>query len=181
VPRLRSLCLTWGALAAAVAVAGGSSPPWSRLPAPAALGAAPAPALDPEGADAIAALGRVLPLRTSDGRVVRVTVLEVRLRAGSHRLVDVRLRYELRRGATYRMDPAREAQLVDGSDQLLTANRASDRHPALKPALLRPDKPLAGWVTFIRPTAARVVRVQVTLDAGAGPHTGQWRVGPQPS
>ena len=45
VPRLRSLCLAWGALAAVVAIGadgGGSSPPWSRLPAPAALGAAPA-------------------------------------------------------------------------------------------------------------------------------------------
>ena len=40
---------------------------------------------------------------------------------------------------------------------------------------------MAGWVTFIRPTAARVVRVQVTLDGGNGPHTGQWRTGSQSS
>ena len=50
-------------------------------PAPAALGAVPAPATDPEGANAVMALGRVLPLRTSDGRVVDVAVLGVRLRA----------------------------------------------------------------------------------------------------
>ena len=91
------------------------------------------------------------------------------------------LRYELRRGATYRTDPAREAQLVDGSGQLLTLTRASDRHPALEPAVLQPGRPVAGWVTFIRPTAARVVRVQVTLDGGNGPHTGQWRTGSQSS
>jgi hypothetical protein len=141
----------------------------------------PAPATDPEGANAITALGRVLPLPTSNGRVVNVTVLGVRLRAGAPRLIDVHLRYELRRGATYRMEPAREAQLVDGSGQLLTLTRPSVRRPALEPALLRHGRAVAGWVTFIRPTAARVVRVQVTLDAGNGPHTGQWRAGPQSS
>jgi hypothetical protein len=179
VPRLRSLCLAWGTLAAAVAVAGGQV--GGSSPAPAALVPAPAPAADPEGAGAITALGRVLPLPTSDGRVVNVTVLGVRLRTGAPRLIDVRLRYELRRGATYRMDPVREAQLVDGSHQLLTVTSASTRSPALKPALLRRGTPVAGWVTFVRPTAARVVRVQVTLDAGNGPHTGQWRVTPQSS
>ena len=141
----------------------------------------PAPATDPEGVNAITALGRVLALPTSNGRVVNVTVLGVRLRAGAPRLIDVHLRYELRRGATYRTDPAREAQLVDGSGQLLTLTRASDRHPALEPAVLQPGRPVAGWVTFIRPTAARVVRVQVTLDGGNGPHTGQWRTGSQSS
>ena len=151
-----------GALAAVVAVAGAGR----RLLAGAGgAGAVPAPATDPEGAQAITALGRALPLRTSNGRVVEVTVLGVRLRAGDHRLIDVRLRYELRRGATYRMDPAREAQLVDGSGQLLTPTRASDRRPALSRPLLR-GTPAAGWVTFVRPTAARVVRVQVTLDGG---------------
>ena len=134
-------------------------------------------AVDSEGPGAIAPLGRVLPLRTSDGRIVDVAVLGVRLRRGSHGLIDVRLRYELRSGAAYRMAPAREAQVVDGSDQLLTALPASDLRPALRPGLLRPGRPLAGWVTFTRPTAARVLRVQVTLDAGTGPHTGQWRVG----
>ena len=180
-PSLRSVCLAWGALAAVVAggVVGGSSQPWSQLPAPTPVGAMPAP--DPEGSGAIAPLGRALPLRTTNGRVVDVAVLGVRLRGGSHGLIDVRLRYELRRGASYRMDPAREAQVVDGSDQLLTALTASDRRPALKPALLRPGRALAGWVTFMRPTAARVVRVQVTLDAGTGPHTGQWRVSPRSS
>ena len=94
----------------------------------------------------------------------------------------MRLRYELRRGATYRMDPAREAQLVDGSGQLLTMTTREHRRPALKPAVrCCAGRPVAGWVTFVRPTAARVVRVQVTLDGGNGPHTGQWRVGPQSS
>jgi hypothetical protein len=179
VPRLRSLCLAWGALAAAVVVAGGQA--GGSSPAPAALGAVPAPATDPEGAKAITALGRVLPLPTSDGRVVDVTVLGVRLRAGAPGLIDVRLRYDLRRGATYRTDPAHEAQLVDGSGQLLTVTSASTRSPVLEQDLLRRGKPVAGWVTFVRPTAARVVRVQVTLDAGNGPHTGQWRVTPQSS
>jgi len=178
VPRLRSLCLAWGALAAAVAVAGGQA--GGSSPAPAALGAVPAPAVDPEGVHAITALGSVLPLPTLDGRIVDVAVLGVRLRAGAPRLVDVRLRYELRRGAAYRMDPARDAQLVDGSHQLLTVTTTS-RAPALKPAVLRRGKPVAGWVTFVRPTAARVVRVQVTLEAGNGPHTGQWRIAPQSS
>jgi hypothetical protein len=178
VPRLRSLCLAWGALAAAVAVAGGQA---GGSPAPAALGAVPAPATDPEGVKAITALGRVLPLPTSDGRVVNVAVLGVRLRAGTPGLIDVRLRYDLRRGTTYRTDPAREAQLVDGSGQLLTMTRSSDQRPALKPVLLRRGPSVAGWMTFVRPTAARIVRVQVTLDAGNGPHTGQWRVGPQSS
>jgi hypothetical protein len=141
----------------------------------------PAPAVDPEGVHAVTALGRVLPLPTSDGRVVDVTVLGVRLHAGARGLIDVRLRYELRRGATYRTDPAHEAQLVDGSGQLLTVTRASDRRPALKPVLLQRGRPVAGWVTFVRPTAATVARVQVTLDGGNGPHTGQWRVTPQSS
>jgi hypothetical protein len=178
-PSLRSVCLAWGALAAVVAggVIGGASRRWSQLPAPAAAG--PMATADAEGQGAIAPLGRTLPLRTTSGRVVDVAVLGVRLRGGSHGLIDVQLRYELRSGATYRVDPAREAQVVDGSDQLLSAVGTSDRHPALKAALLRPGRPLAGWVTFTRPTAARVVRVQVTLDAGTGPHTGQWRVGVQ--
>ena len=84
---------------------------------------------DAEGQGAIAPLGRTLPLRTTSGQVVDVAVLGVRLRGGSHGLIDVRLRYELRSGATYRVDPAREAQVVDGSDQLLSAVGASDRHP----------------------------------------------------
>ena len=110
---------------------------------------------------------------------MEVAALDVRPRRGSERLIDVRLRYELRGGATYRMDPAREAQLVDGSGQLLTATRtASGRRPALTPALLRRGRPRAGWVTFVRPTAAQVVRVQLTLDAGTGPRTGQWHVSP---
>jgi hypothetical protein len=153
-PRLRSVCLAWGTLA--VVVAGGAIGdgwrPWSQPPAQAAHGALVS--VDSEGTGAIAPLGRVLPLRTSDGRIVDVAVL----------------------GVTYRMAPAREAQVVDGSDQLLTALPASDLRPALRPGLLRPGHPLAGWVTFTRPTAARVLRVQVTLDAGTGPHTGQWRV-----
>ena len=133
-PRLRSVCLAGGALV--VVVAAGSSPePWSQAPAPAARVAAAAP--DPEGSQAIAPPGRVLPVPTSDGRIVDIAVLGVRLRRGNHRLIDVRLRYALRRGASYRMDPAREAQLVDGSDQLLTAMRASELRPALEPALLR--------------------------------------------
>jgi hypothetical protein len=176
-PSFRSLCLVGGALAAFVATgADGGSPPSapSRLPAP---GAPAVPRLDPEGPQAIVALGRTLPLPTANGRVVDVTALAVRLRRGSGRLIDVRLRYELRSGAAYRMEPAREAQVVDGSGQLLTATLdAGGRRPALKPALLQPGRPLAGWVTFVRPTAARVVRVQLTLDAGSGPRTGQWRV-----
>lgn len=178
-PRLRSLCLAWGALAAAVAVAGGQA--GGSTPAPAALGAVPAPAADPEGANAITALGRVVPLPTSDGRIVDVTVVGVRLRAGAPRLVDLRLRYELRRGTTYSMNPALDAQLVDNSHQLLTVTSARTPSPALKPALLRRGRPVAGWVTFVRPTAARVVRVQVTLEGGNGPHTGQWRVNPHSS
>jgi hypothetical protein len=177
VPRLRSLCLAWGTLAAAVAVAGGQV--GGSSPAPVALGAVPAPATDPEGASAVTALGRVLPLPTSDGRVVDVTVLGVRLRAGAPRLIDVRLRYELRRGTAYRMNPALDTQLVDGSHQLLTVTSARTPSPALKPALLRRLTPVTGWVTFVRPTAAKVVRVQVTLEGGNGPHTGQWRVSPQ--
>ena len=176
-PSLRSLGLAWGALAAVVAIGadGGSSLPRSRLPARAALTAQ----VDPEGSQAIAPLGRALPLRTANGRVVEVTALAVRLRRGSERLVDVRLRYELRGDAAYRMNPAREAQLVDGSGQLLTATGgASGLRPALTPALLQPGHPRAGWVTFVRPTAARVVRVQLTLDAGTGPLTGQWHVSP---
>lgn len=106
-------------------------------------------------------------------------MLAVRLRHGSHRLVDVRLRYELRRGAGYAMDPAHEAQLVDGSGQLLNPAPTSDRLPALRRDLLQTGHPIAGWVTFVRPTAARAARVQVTLDAGAGPRTGQWRVSSQ--
>ncbi len=175
-PGLRSLALAWGGLAAVVAIGAdrGDSPPRSRVPAAAAL---TAPQVDPEGSQAIAKLGRALSLRTANGRVVEVAALDVRLRRGSERLVDVRLRYELRGGTTYRMDPAREAQLVDGSGQLLTAtSSASGRRPALTPALLRRGHPRAGWVTFVRPTAARVVRVQLTLDAGTGPHTGQWHV-----
>jgi hypothetical protein len=110
--------------------------------------------------------------------VVEVAALDVRLSRASDRLIDVRLRYELRRGGTYRIDPAREAQLVDGSGQLLIETRAaSGRRPKLTPGLLQPGHPRAGWVTFVRPTAARVVRVQLTLDAGTGPRTGQWRVG----
>jgi len=178
VPSLRSLGLAWGALAAVVAIGadGGNSPPRSRLPAPTAL---TAPQVDPEGSQAIAPLGRALPLRTANGRVVEVTALAVRLRRGSERLVDVRLRYELRGDAAYRMNPAREAQIVDGSGQLLTAtDGASGLRPALTPALLQPGHPRAGWVTFVRPTAARVVRVQLTLDAGTGPLTGQWHVSP---
>ena len=172
-PSLRSLGLAWGALAAVVAIGadGGSSPPQSRQPA------LTAPRVDPEGSQAIAPLGRALPLRTANGRVVEVTALAVRLRRGSERLVDVRLRYELRGNAAYRMNPAREAQLVDGSGQLLTAaGGASGLRPALTPALLQAGHPRAGWVTFVRPTAAQVVRVQLTLDAGTGPLTGQWRV-----
>jgi hypothetical protein len=135
------------------------------------------PKLDPEGSQAIAALGRALPLRTASGRVVRVAALEVRPRRGSKRLVDVRLRYELRGSVPYRMNPEREAQLVDGSGQLLTATGgANGPRPALTPALLQPGHARAGWVTFLRPTAARVVRVQLTLDAGTGPLTGQWHV-----
>jgi hypothetical protein len=177
-PGLRSLALAWGGLAAVVAIGAdrGDSPPQSRVPAPAAL---TAPRVDPEGSQAIAKLGRALPLRTANGRVVEVTALAVRLRRGSERLIDVRLRYDLPGGAPYRMDPAREAQLVDGSGQLLTAARgASGRRPALTPAMLRRGHPRAGWVTFVRPTAARVVRVQLTLDAGTGPLTGQWHVSP---
>ena len=126
VPSLRSLGLAWGALAAVVAIGadGGDSPPRSRVPAPAPL---TAPQFDPEGSQAIAKLGRALPLRTADGRVVEVAALDVRPRRGSERLIDVRLRYELRGGATYRMDPAREAQLVDGSGQLLTDHAHRER------------------------------------------------------
>ena len=177
-PSLRSLGLAWGALAAVVAIGadGGGSPPRSGLPAPAALRA---PKVDPEGPQAIVPLGRTLPLRTANGRVVEVAALDVHLHRGSDRLVDVRLRYELRGGAAYRMDPPREAQLVDGSGQLLTTtDGAGGRRPALTRALLRPGHPRVGWVTFVRPTAARVVRVQLTLDAGTGPLTGQWRVSP---
>jgi hypothetical protein len=177
VPRLRSVCLAGGALVAIVA-AGSSPESWRQAPAPAAPVAAAAP--DAEGSQAIVPPGRVLPVPTSDGRIVDIAVLGVRLRRGNHRLIDVRLRYALRRGASYRMDPSREAQLVDGSDQLLTAMRTSDLRPALEPALLRRGHPQAGWVTFRRPTAASVIRLQVTLDAGRGPHTGQWRVSPQP-
>jgi hypothetical protein len=176
-PSLRSLCLAGGALAAFVAIGadGGGSPPPSRPPV---LAAPAAPRVDPEGSQSIVRLGRALALRTADGRVVEVAAVAVRLRRGSERLIDVRLRYELRSGTTYRMDPAREAQLVDGSGQLLTATGGtSGRRPTLAPALLRPGHPRSGWVTFVRPTAARVVRVQLTLDAGAGPRTGQWRVG----
>ena len=177
-PGLRSLCLAWGALAVVVASgasgADGSSQPRSRLPVPVA---AAVPHVDPEGAQAIAALGRALPLPATSGRIVEVAALEVRRRHGSDRLIDVRLRYDLRRGGPYRMEPAREVQLVDGSGQLLTASGgASDRRPTLADALLQPGHPRAGWVTFVRPTAARVVRVQLTLDAGTGPRTGQWRV-----
>jgi hypothetical protein len=175
-PRLRSLCLAWGGLAAVVAIGAdrGDSRPSSPVPPHAAL---TAPQVDPEGSQAIVTLGRALSLRTADGRVVQVAALAVRPRRGSARMIDVRLRYELRGGATYRMDPAREAQLVDGSGQLLTATGgASGPRPALTPAVLRPGHPRAGWVTFVRPTAARVVRVQLTLDAGTGPLTGQWHV-----
>jgi hypothetical protein len=178
VPSLRSLCLAGGGLAAVVAIGAdrGGSPPLSRVPAAAPL---TAPQFDPEGSQAIVTLGRALSLRTADGRVVEVAALDVRPRRGSERLIDVRLRYELRGGATYRMDPTREAQLVDGSGQLLTATRtASSRRPALAPALLQRGHPRAGWVTFVRPTAAQVVRVQLTLDAGTGPLTGQWHVSP---
>jgi hypothetical protein len=178
-PRVRSLCLAGGALVAVVAFPVASTLParWSRPPAPAAHGAAAAP--DPESSQAIAPTARVLGVITSNGRIVDIAVLAVRLRRGDHRLVDVRLRYRLRRGATYRMDPAREAVLVDGSDQLLPALQRSDVRPALTTAVLRRGQAQAGWVTFRRPTAARVVRLQVTLDAGRGPHTGQWRVTPQ--
>ena len=175
-PRLRSVCLAGCALVAVVA-AGSSPEPWREAPAPAAPVAAAAP--DPEGSQAIAPPGRVLRVPTADGRIVDIAVLGVRLRRGNRKLVDVRLRYALRRGASYRMDPAREAQLVDGSDQLLTAMRVSDLRPALEAALLRRGHPQAGWVTFRRPTASRVIRLQVTLDAGRGPHTGQWHVTPQ--
>src|SRR4051812_41829752 len=102
-PAVRSLCLAWATLAAVVAIGadGGGSPRRSRPAAP----VAPATAhVDPEGAEAIVRLGRALPLPTADGRVVDVTALDVRLRQGSERLIDVRLRYELRAGRPYRMD-----------------------------------------------------------------------------
>src|SRR3954453_17280541 len=178
-PRVRSLCLAGGALAALAAFPAAGTLPvrWSRPPAPPPRAAVTRP--DPEGSRAIALRARVLEVPTTDGRLVDVAVLAVRLRRGDHRIVDVRLRYELQRGATYRMDPAREAALVDGSDQLLRAMQTSDLRPALTPGLLRRGHAQAGWVTFSRPTAARVVRLQVTLDAGTGPHTGQWRVTPR--
>jgi hypothetical protein len=154
--------------------ADGGSPPRSRLPVPAATAV---PQRDPEGAQAIVRLGRALRLPAANGRIVEVAALELRRRHGSGRLIDVRLRYALRAGAPYRMDPAHEAQLVDGSGQLLAATGGvSDRRPTLAAALLQAGHPRAGWVTFVRPTAARVVRVQLTLDAGTGPRTGQWRV-----
>jgi hypothetical protein len=140
-------------------------------------GHTPPPARDPEGPTAIVPTGRALKLRTANGRIVSVAVLGVRLRPGAKRLVDVHLRYTLRRGSKYRMNPANETQIVDGSDQLLAPDYKAWRSPSLKPGLLRQGHPQDGWVTFRLSTAARVVRVQVTLDTS--PRTGQWRVTPR--
>jgi hypothetical protein len=167
----------WVALAGAAlsGIAGGATQPWSPLPGLATPSASAA--RDPEGPAAIVPMGRALKLTTANGRIVSVAVLGVRLRPGHKRLIDVHLRYTLRRGSRYRMDPAREAQIVDGSDQLLAPAAANWRKPSLRPGLLRQGHPQDGWVTFRLSTAARVVRVQVTLDTS--PRTGQWRVTPR--
>jgi hypothetical protein len=167
----------WAALAVAAlsGIVGGATQPWSPA---SGLAAQSAPAArDPEGPAAIVPMGRALKLKTANGRIVSVAVLGVRLRHGSKRLIDVHLRYTLRRGSKYRMDPAREAQIVDASDQLLAPALKGWRAPSLKPGLLRRGHPQDGWVTFRLSTAARVVRVQVTLDTS--PRTGQWRVKPR--
>jgi hypothetical protein len=168
----------WVALAVAAlsGIVGGATQPWS--PASGLAAQKPPPVRDPEGPASIVPTGRVLKLKTSNGRIVSVAVLGVRIRHGSKRLIDVHLRYTLKRGSKYRMDPAREAQIVDASDQLLAPAPESWRKPALKPGLLMRGHPLDGWVTFRLSTAARVVRVQVTLDTS--PRTGQWRVTPRP-
>jgi hypothetical protein len=167
----------WVALAGAAlsGIGGGATQPWSPLPGLATPSASAA--RDPEGPAAIVPMGRALSLKTANGRIVSVAVLGVRLRPGHKRLIDVHLRYTLRRGSRYRMDPAREAQIVDGSDQLLAPAAESWRKPSLRPGLLRQGHPQDGWVTFRLSTAARVVRVQVTLDTS--PRTGQWRVTPR--
>jgi len=141
------------------------------------LSASAAP--DPEGSGAVVALGRALPLPAANGRVVAVTVLGVRLRPGKHRMYDVHLRYRLKHGKTYRLDPLREAQLVDSSAQLVFPAAGKWRQPALGKMVLRYGHPRTGWVTYALPTAAGAVRVQVTLDGGTATRTGQWRVTPR--
>ena len=178
--RTISLCLASGGVIASLAgpVLDGSLRPWSltaHLRAPSA-----AAATDPEGPGAVVELGRAVPLRTRDGRIVVVTVTAVRMRQGKHRLVDVRLRYALRRGGSYPTDAAREVQLIDASGQLIVPAAAGARRPVFRPAVLRSGQLRSGWVTFALPTAAGAARVQVTLEAGTGPRTGQWRVSARP-
>jgi hypothetical protein len=145
------------------------------LAAPHSWATAATAAPDPEGSGAVVTVGRALPLHTTDGRVVTVTVLGARMRRGGHRVIDVHLRYRLTRGATYRVDPAREAFLVDGTDQLVEAATTTWRAPALRSQILHRGQAGAGWVTFTLPTAAGAVRIQVTLESAMGPQTGQWR------
>ena len=144
------------------------------LSAGATLSATAAP--DPEGSGAVVKLGRAVPLRTSNGRIVKVTVLGVRLRPGKHRMVDVHLRYRLEHGRSYVLDPLREAQLVDSTSQLVFPAAGKWRRPSLGKIVLRYGHSRTGWVTYALPTAAGAVRVQVTLDGGTAPRTGQWRI-----
>jgi hypothetical protein len=166
-PRLRSVFLACGLVAAIT----GASTAGAAQRAPKAS-AAP----DPEGSAGIVRLGHARPLRTTNGRIVAVTVLGVHFRHRNYRFVDVHLRYALRRGALYRLDPVREAQLLDGSGNHVVALAGGTAKPLLKHSTLRRGHPRTGWVTFTLPTASGATRVLVTLDSGMGPTTGQWRI-----
>ena len=70
----------------------------------------------------------------------------------------------------------REAQLVDSTSQLVFPAAGKWRRPSLGKLVLRYGHSRTGWVTYALPTAAGRWRVQVTLDSGTAPRTGQWRI-----
>jgi hypothetical protein len=145
----------------------------------------------PKAAAKAAGIGSAITLTgNGGGEQVGVTVTKVITTAqpadgfsaasAGHRLYAVQFRLSNTGSAAYSDAPSNGAAVTDSAGQSYNAQLAGNA--AGCPAFSAPENIAAGatglgCITFEVPEAAKITKVQFTLDSGMGPQTGQWSVG----
>ncbi len=144
------------------------------------------PVASPQVLPAAAIGGTVTVKGNKPGESLQVQLVSVRDPASSalvapepgSRFVGIDLTVRDVGTAVYHDSPSNGTALFGSDGQRYLADVLDAVQPALGTLSLAPGASATGFITFQVPTAARLVRFNLTLDLGFGPQTGTWVVGP---
>jgi hypothetical protein len=172
----------------AVLLTGCSTPTVSEATGPKQEQPADAPLEEPKERDAARVGGTLTLSGTEHGVDMAITPLRVvdpappadpYLGPGDgNRFVGVELELANVGTSVYRDFPANGARLIDSrSRQYDPAFMEIKVGPTLAQTTIAKGDKRVGFVTFEVPRGTRLAKLQLTLDSGFGPETGEWRLG----